>query len=122
MEKFMELTMDSDVFGNVKNNFNAAVQAICKTITEKKLEAADISLAMHIDFEESAEAGALTPKFTHKIICTFKAKSQIDGVMYPTKMKLSQRESGEFVLVPIIDPQGDLFDDGTKAVSRRVSK
>lgn len=122
MENYMELTMDSDVFGNVKSNFNAAIQAICKTITEKNLEAADISLAMHIDFEESAEAGALTPKFTHKIVCTFKAKSQVDGVMYPAKMKLSQLDGGEFVLVPIVDPQGGLFDDGTKALSEGTGK
>ena len=115
-----QLSIDSEVFDELRKQFDEVLQRTFANMETKNCDSADIGIRLSVDivkYEELyREKGGVTqttlvrkPVFSHKITSAMKIKDSAEGI-FCEDYELAHN-GAEFVLVPIKGGQTSLFEE-----------
>lgn len=115
------LTLESEIFNELKENFNAVLQKTLINMESKESEQAELTLKMKIsltndtapDFSEvkhRAEREIIRPTFTHKISSVMQTKCEKSGEVIGDYELVWDKDSGKYIMRPIDNGQMTMFE------------
>lgn len=124
-KRVLGVDINSPIFANVLGELNAQIVEVIKKVYDGEFASGDISLKFTLsipsyikEFPAVNEVGEDIVKeykykalhFKHDITTTLKKVGKTKGEYYGEK-ELKQNDDGEFVEVPVTNPQIGLFDE-----------
>jgi len=117
------LTLNSDAFNALKNDFNQMLRATLSSMEQKEAEEGTITVKLGISLLKDhvpdptivtyeAEREIIRPKFDHKVTATIQYKSEKTGTLSGDYELVWDRAISEWVMRPITNGQMNLFEDG----------
>ncbi|NOH14845.1 hypothetical protein [Clostridium cochlearium] len=122
-KKVLKIDIESPVFNAMLNDTNKEIQRCIKKVYDEEFESGEITIKLNISIPETVkiipkvnEFGELInetyeyrrPVFKHNITSTLKKQFKQEGIY--TEEKDVKYEDGEFIVVPIKDPQMSIDD------------
>ncbi|KHO36703.1 hypothetical protein OR62_11120 [Clostridium tetani] len=122
-KKVLKIDIESPVFNAMLNDINKEIQRCIKKVYDEEFESGEITIKLNISIPETVkiipkvnEFGELInetyeyrrPVFKHNITSTLKKQFKQEGIY--TEEKDVKYEDGEFIVVPIKDPQMSIDD------------
>ncbi|BFN03885.1 hypothetical protein [Clostridium tetani] len=122
-KKVLKIDIESPVFNAMLNDTNKEIQRCIKKVYDEEFESGEITIKLNISIPETFktipkvdEFGELInetykyrrPVFKHNITSTLKKQFKQEGIY--TEEKDVKYEDGEFIVVPIKDPQMSIDD------------
>lgn len=122
-KKVLKIDIESPVFNAMLNDTNKEIQRCIKKVYDEEFESGEITIKLNISIPETFktipkvdEFGELInetykyrrPVFKHNITSTLKKQFKQEGIY--TEEKDVKYEDGEFIVVPIKDPQISIDD------------
>lgn len=112
-ENCTEINLNSSVFNEMRDNFDAILKKALGNIVKGKSGQADINLKLTITATGENE-GQLKPKFKHQVSSVMAIKERESGMVNPNAEMVYDEEEGEYVLRPVKSAQTTLFDTEEK--------
>lgn len=121
--KVLEIDIESPIFNAMLHDLNLEIKRAIEKVYDEEFEAGEISLKLKLninddykEYPKENEFGELVnelyrykkPYFEHTISTTFKKQYKQDGVY--TEEKEVKCIDGEYVVVPLVEPQLNMFD------------
>lgn len=114
------LTLESEIFNELKENFNQILQKTLINMESKESEQAELTLKLKIslindtapDFSEvryRAERDIIRPTFSHKISSVMQTKCEKSGEVMGDYELVWAQEKGGYVMRPIDNGQISMF-------------
>ena len=114
------LTLESEIFNELKENFNAVLQKTLINMESKESEQAELTMKLKIsltndtapDFSEikyKAEREIVRPTFTHKISSVMQTKCEKSGEVIGDYELVWDKDSGKYIMRPIDNGQMTMF-------------
>lgn len=117
----LALTIESDTFNGLKTDFDHVLRKTLKNMEQKDSEQAELTLKLKIslekdsvpDFSKSDDTmrNIVCPTFAHKISSVMQIKCVKNGEFGGDYELVWDEEAGDYVMRPIDDGQGSLFDE-----------
>jgi hypothetical protein len=116
------LTLNSDAFNALKNDFNQMLRATLSSMEQKEAEEGTITLKLGISLQKDyvadpaivtyeAQREIIRPKFDHKVTATIQYKSEKTGTLSGDYELVWDRDINEWVMRPITNGQMNFFDN-----------
>ena len=114
------LTLESEIFNELKENFNAVLQKTLINMESKESEQAELTMKLKIsltndtapDFSEvkyRAEREIIRPTFTHKISSVMQTKCEKSGEVIGDYELVWDKDGGKYIMRPIDNGQMTMF-------------
>lgn len=121
-ENVLVLTLDSDAFSKLKEDFNTVLKRTLGNMESKESKEATLTLKLNItlrddevpDFDSAdkdAKRKIHKPRFDHKISSVMQIKSEESGSLNGEYELVWDNELNDYVMKAIDNGQGSLFDD-----------
>lgn len=110
---FMELKLESDVFKNMKNDFNGMLQGLLVTMDEKRIFEGELGLKLKIELSSGVDENnekCLVPVITYDVTRSYKESSKKSSAISLPNMVLDVDNDGNYVMRQKEDAQGNLFE------------
>lgn len=122
-KQVLEINIDSPVFNCLRQDIDKEIQRVIRNVYDEKFEAGEISIKLNLEITDDyqniqrkdEEGNAFNdtfkyrkPNFEHKITTTLKKRYKQEGVFTGKREVVFQ--NGEFVTIPLIDPQMSIDD------------
>ena len=110
---FLELKLESDVFKNMKNDFNGMLQGLLDTMDEKHIYEGELGLKLKIMLSHGVDENnddCLVPMITYDVTGSYKNSSKKSSAISLPNMVLDIDGEGNYVMRQKADAQGNLFD------------
>ena len=110
---FLELKLESDVFKNMKNDFNSMLQRLLVTMDEKHIYESEIGIKLKIVLSDGVDVNnddCLVPMITYDVTGSYKNSSKKSSAISLPNMVLDIDGEGNYVMRQKADAQGNLFD------------
>ena len=110
---FLELKLESDVFKNMKNDFNGMLQGLLVTMDEKHIYEGELGLKLKIALSHGVDENnddCLVPMITYDVTGSYKNSSKKSSAISLPNMVLDIDGEGNYVMRQKADAQGNLFD------------
>ena len=110
---FLELKLESDVFKNMKNDFNSMLQRLLVTMDEKHIYESEIGIKLKIVLSDGVDENnddCLVPMITYDVTGSYKNSSKKSSAISLPNMVLDIDNNGNYVMRQKADAQGNLFD------------
>ncbi len=116
------LTLDSDAFGALKNDFNKILTGTLMNMEKRESESAELTVKLKItlrkdtapDFSEvgyKAERDIVRPTFSHKISSVMQMKLEESGVLGGDYELVWDDDKCGYIIRPIDNGQTSIFDE-----------
>ncbi|MDO4920948.1 MAG: hypothetical protein Q4E64_03855 [Phascolarctobacterium sp.] len=112
---YMNLTIESDVFKNLKDDFNNMLQALLCAMDEKHVGEGDIGVKIKIELSGGVDENGdkcLVPLITYDVARSYKESTKKSSAISLPNMVLDIDSDGNYVMRQKEEAQGNLFDDG----------
>lgn len=124
-KKILEIDIESPIFNAMLHDLNLEIKRAIEKVYDEDFEVGEISLKLKLkiedgfkDYPKENEFGELVnetfkyrkPFFEHQVSTTLKKQYKQDGVY--TEEKEVTFEDGQYYVVPIKDPQVNMFKEG----------
>ena len=105
----MELTLDSDIFEELKTNFNMMLNKLLGEMVETNTPEAVLTAKVTVTLDDVVKGGDMvkTPHFQHKVISAMSIKDSVDGTI-AVPMYIVKTQRGVFEMRSLY---GDLFPE-----------
>ena len=110
---FLELKLESDVFKNMKNDFNSMLQRLLVTMDEKHIYESEIGIKLKIVLSDGVDENnddCLVPMITYDVTGSYKNSSKKSSAISLPNMVLDIDNNGNYVMRQKADVQGNLFE------------
>ena len=110
---FLELKLESDVFKNMKNDFNGMLQGLLVTMDEKHIYEGELGLKLKITLSHGVDENnddCLVPMITYDVTGSYKNSSKKSSAISLPNMVLDVDNDGNYVMRQKEDAQGNLFE------------
>lgn len=110
---FLELKLESDVFKNMKNDFNGMLQGLLDTMDEKHIYEGELGLKLKITLSHGVDENnddCLVPMITYDVTGSYKNSSKKSSAISLPNMVLDVDNDGNYVMRQKEDAQGNLFE------------
>lgn len=111
------ITIESGLFTELRSAFNGVLERTLASMREKNTDEAEMTIKVNIaledlpefyDFEDDTTKQVLLPQFKHKVSSIMKIKDETSGRNEGGFIIEFDKESGEFHLSHLEDPQFDI--------------
>lgn len=111
---YMNLTIESDVFKNLKTDFNNMLQALLCAMDEKHVSEGDIGVKIKIELSSGEDENGdkcLVPLITYDVARSYKESTKKSSAISLPNMVLGLDSDGNYVMRQRKSAQGDLFSE-----------
>lgn len=111
---YMNLTLESDVFKNLKNDFNNMLQALLCAMDEKHVNEGDIGVKLKIELSSGVDENGdkcLVPLITYDVARSYKESTKKSSAISLPNMVLGLDSDGNYVMRQKESAQGELFGE-----------
>lgn len=111
---YMNLTLESDVFKNLKDDFNNMLQALLCAMDEKHVGEGDIGVKIKIELSSGEDENGdkcLVPFITYDVARSYKESTKKSSAISLPNMVLDLDGDGNYVMRQRESAQGDLFGE-----------
>ena len=110
---FLELKLESDVFKNMKNDFNGMLQGLLVTMDEKHIYEGELGIKLKITLSHGVDENnkdCLVPMITYDVTGSYKNSSKKSSAISLPNMVLAVDYDGNYIMRQKEDAQGNLFE------------
>lgn len=123
-KKVLDINIDSLVFKEMIDNLDLEIQRVIKKVYDKDFQSGEVTLKLSIEipdafkyFPKTNEFGELIqetykyrkPNFKHSVTAVLKKQFKQEGV-YSEEKEVTLDNDGNYVVVPIVNPQMSIDD------------
>ena len=123
-KKVLEVDINSPIFNSMLHDLNKEIKRVIDKVYDQEFEAGEITLKLSLAIPESYKefprengSGEVVnetyfyrrPYFEHKVTSTLKKQYKQEG--FYTEEKEIKFEDGQYIVVPLTEPQISMFDD-----------
>lgn len=111
---YMNLTLESDVFKNLKTDFNNMLQNLLCAMDEKHVGEGDIVLKLKIELSDGVDENGnkwLVPLITYDVARSYKESTKKSSAISLPNMVLDLDGDGNYVMRQKASAQGELFGE-----------
>ena len=129
MQENKVLSLNGDAFSELKEDFDSILDKTLSNMQEKNADSATITIKLGIELSSEIVSDAnhpegdlkVKPTFKHDVSSVMQIKAKRSGILSGENELLYNKETNEYILVPIDDGQITFFENRENTMPKPVS-